>query len=193
MKISTSGNRKVWLVAIGYLVLVALPIFASDVMTLYTPNNTEIIGYLFSELSPSEIEKKDAQYEELIQAEGWSVEKLKASSGTYNCHGYAWHMYRGGTAIVIDSDDISQYWLDGSYIKIDENEVVKGDIIVITAPDNPTSLHSAVVADKPGWCISKWHDGPLFLHKFEEHPFGTLFTFYRRAAPAAPQNLRIVG
>jgi hypothetical protein len=193
MKISSLGNRTVLLTAIGCLVLGAYPIFASDVMTLYTPNNTEIFGYLFSELSLSEIEKKDAQYEKIIKEEGWSAEKIKASSGTYNCHGYAWHMYRGGEEIVIDGDDISQYWMDGSYRKIDKNEVVKGDIIVITDPDNPTSVHSAVVADKPGWCISKWHDGPLFLHKFDEHPFGSTFTFYRRAAPPAPQNLRIVG
>jgi hypothetical protein len=192
MKISSLGNRKVFLMAIGCLVLVAYPIFASDVMTLYTPNGTEIFGFIFSELSPFEIEKKDAQYEEMIRQEGWSAEKSKPSSGTYNSHGYAWHMYRGGAAIVIDGDDISQYWMDDSYRKIDKNEAVKGDIIVITDPDNPENLHSAVVSDEPGWCISKWHDGPLFLHKFDEHPFGRTFTFYRRSAPAAPQNLRII-
>lgn len=192
MKISLLGTRKVLWMALGCLVLSVYPIFASDVLTLETPNNTEIIGYIFSELTPLEIEKKDVQYEEIIKEEGWSAEKLKASSGTYNSHGYAWHMYRGGAEIVIDGDDISRYWEDDSYRKIDENEAVKGDIIVISDPDNPTSLHSAVVADKPGWCVSKWHDGPLFLHKFDEHPFGSTFTFYRRAALAAPQNLRIV-
>lgn len=192
MKISSLRNRKVLLMAIGCLVLAASPIFASDVMTLHTPNKTEIIGYIFSELSPSEIEDKDVQYEEIIKEEGWSAEKIKASSSTYNCHGFAWHMYRGGAEIVIDGDDISRYWKDGSYRKIDENEAVKGDIIVITDPDNSTIVHSAVVSDQPGWCVSKWHDGPLFLHKFDEHPFGRTFTFYRRAALAAPQNLRIV-
>lgn len=191
MKISALGNQKVYLMAIGCLVLVVYPLFASEIMTLHTPKNTEIIGYIFDERPPFEIEQKDAQYEKLIEEEGWSAEKIKASSSTYNCHGYAWHMYRGGGEIVIDGDDIPQYWMDGSYRQIDETEAVKGDIIVITDLDNHTDVHSAVVAHKPGWCISKWHDGPLYLHKFDEHPFGNTLTFYRKAAPAAPQNLRI--
>lgn len=185
-------HQKAFVISVGCFLLLVCPILASDTMIVYTPNGSEIIGYLFAEMSQEEIRKKDAQYEQLIKQEGWSVEKLRPSSSTYNSHGYAWHMSQGGLEVVIDGNDVPRYWLDGSYRQIDENNAVKGDIIWMTDPENPYRFHTAIVTDEPGWCKSKWLDGPLYLHKFDEHPFGKTLRFYRKTTPAAPKNLRIV-
>lgn len=186
------GYQRVLRLAMGCFLLCVFPSFASSFITIYTPNRTEITGYLFVELSQAEIEKKDRQFEEMIRQNGWHAKRIKSSSGRYNGHGYAWHMSQGGGEVVIDDNDVPWYWQDGSYRQIDENEAAEGDIIVMTDPENPSGFHSAIVAGDPGWCKSKWYDGPVFLHKFEEHPFGKTLKFYRRVKPAAPLNLRIV-
>lgn len=192
MRASFLAYQRVSRLVMGFFLLLALPCFASSFITIHTPNRTEITGYLFDELSQAEIEERDREFEEMVRLNGWQAQKIKSSSVRYNGHGYAWHMSRGGDAVVIDDGDVPWYWWDGSYIEIEESDAVEGDIIFMTDPDDPGSFHSGVVAGDLGWCRSKWDDGPVFLHKFDEHPFGKTFRFYRRVKPAAPQNLRIV-
>jgi hypothetical protein len=101
-------------------------------------------------------------------------------------------MSLGGNPVEIEGREVPKYWKDGSYKQINKNEAVEGDIIFMTDPNRPNSFHSAIVSNAPGWCKSKWADGPVYLHMFEDHPFGKTLKFYRKVAPAAPKNLRIV-
>jgi hypothetical protein len=181
------------LVLVGYLFANHAPCLG-DTITIYTPNKTAITGYRLSEMPEEEIAQKDREYEMMIENHQWDAVIEKSASGLYNCHGYAWHVARGGEAVEINDKDVSQYWLDGSYRQIEKNEAASGDIIVMTDPQRPDSLHSAVIVDSE-WCRSKWADGPLVLHRWDDHPFGKEYRFFKRvkpAAPAAPSNLRIV-
>jgi hypothetical protein len=185
------GNKlKITAVLIGYAFLSIYPCMAGEV-TIFTPRKTQIRAYTFTELPPDAIDKKDKEFEKMINDNKWSATILKSSSSKYNSHGFAWHVNRGGAQVVIDGKDVSQYWLDGSYRQIQKTEARKGDIIFMTDPLKPGSYHSALVT-QPGWCQSKWDDGPLVLHKHNEHPFGKEIKFFRRNRPAAPSNLRIV-
>jgi hypothetical protein len=181
------------LVSAGYLFTSLTPCLG-DTITIFTPNKTAITAYHPSEMSEDAIAQKDREYEMMIEDHHWDAVIEKSSTNQYNCHGYAWHMASGGEAVEIDDEDISHYWLDGSYRQIEKSEAASGDIIVMTDPQRPDSLHSAVIVDAQ-WCRSKWADGPLVLHRWDDHPFGKEYRYFRRArpaAPAAPTHLRIV-
>ncbi len=164
--------------------------FADDV-TIYTPRKTAINAHRASEMSQESITRTDLAYTKIIKDNRWKAVIKSSSTNQYNSHGYAWQVYGGGAAVNIDDKDISKFWTDGSYQEIRRHESVRGDIIVMTDPLNPDQLHSAIVINAR-WCMSKWGDGPLVLHKLNEHPFGQTYRYFRQAKLAAPSGLTIV-
>ncbi len=163
----------------------------ADHVTIVTPRNTAINAYRSNEMLPEEIAKTDLAYAKIIQDNKWKAVIKSSSSSQYNSHGYAWQVYTGGAAVIIDDKDVAKFWMDGSYEPIQRHEAVRGDIVVMTDPARPERMHSAVVIDAR-WCISKWEDGPLVLHRLNDHPFGRAYQYYRPAKVAAPTGLTIV-
>jgi hypothetical protein len=116
---------------------------------------------------------------------------LSDATRTYNCHGYTWFMSEGGIG-PLHIEDPKPYLTDGSYKKINATDAVKGDKVLYGG-----GVHSAVVADEPGWVISKWGIGPLVKHRLRDVPseFGPdlELSFYRKVKSLSPPpNLRII-
>ena len=185
-------KRTLWFVAVSlvYLLFSSTPCLAEEV-TIFTPRKTAISAYRCIEMAPDAIERRDQAYAKIIRDNRWSAVIKSGSSCQYNGHGYAWQVYAGGAAVKIEDKDVSKFWMDGSYQPIKRQDAGRGDIVVMTDPQKPDQFHSAIVLDAR-WCMSKWADGPLVLHKLNEHPFGRHYRYYRRVKVAAPSGLAIV-
>lgn len=102
---------------------------------------------------------------------------------TYNCHAYAWHVSEGGSAVWmgVSTNPTSIYWTDGSYSST-------------TCRDNGLKVsyagkanHSAITTESTGVFISKWGQGPLVRHSFDNCPYYSLTTglsYYIRNYPS---------
>lgn len=158
--------------------------------TIFTPRGTPVKARIYSEtISPVQVSRLNDQWAKAIRSHDGQV--LSGATDTYNSHGYTWYMSEGGQG-RLSIEKPQPYLEDGSYRKIKAHEAVKGDKVVYG-----DGAHSAVVADAPGWVISKWGDGPLVKHRLREMPpeFGPdlELIFYRKVLPLAPPaNLRIV-
>ncbi len=160
-------------------------------INIRTPRKTVIKGYRPGEMSQDAVLRTDLAYEQIIKDNRWKAVIKSSSSNQYNSHGYAWQVYGGGAAVNIEAKDISKFWTDGSYRQIQRHEAVRGDVVVMSDPLNPGRLHSAVVIDAR-WCMSKWADGPLVLHRLNDHPFGQTYRYFSKVKVAAPTGLTIV-
>ncbi len=99
-----------------------------------------------------------------------------SSTGTYNCHGYAWHMKEGGGRRWINfpqppSAGNNIYVTSGCYVECSASEATK----VCYQYD-----HSAVRINASSF-KSKWGDGPLCLHTPGNVPvgYGSAVKYYR--------------
>ena len=158
--------------------------------TVLTPRGTPVDALVYSEtIITSQIPHLNDPW--LAAVRSLDAQIISDATRTYNCHGYTWYMSEGGTGRLY-IEDPEPYLTDGSYMKIQEANAVKGDKVVYGA-----GVHSAVVADEPGWVISKWGDGPLVRHRLRDVPseFGPdlELSFYRKATSLSPPpNLRII-
>lgn len=188
------SNKKImaWFVviSIAYINLSNISCLADDI-TIFTPRNTAIVAYRSNEMDQEAKEQTDLAYARIIDDNRWQAVIKSSSSNQYNSHGYAWRVYAGGEAVIIDDKDVANFWRDGSYRPIKRHEAVRGDIIVMSDPHAPDQLHSAVVINAK-WCMSKWGDGPLVLHRLNDHPYGRTYRYYTRVKVAAPTGLTIV-
>jgi len=101
-----------------------------------------------------------------------------SSTRRFNCHGYAWIMVEYGVDRWIQG--IPTPWTekfidDGSYIKVSQ-ETYPGKVYW------EGSTHSAITTEEPGWFISKWGEGPLFRHRYDDvyEEYGTEFNYYAK-------------
>ena len=158
--------------------------------TIFTPLGTPVEAMIYNEtISPVQISQLNDQW--IAYSQYQDAEKVSDSTYTYNCHGYTWYMSEGGQR-RLHIENPQPYLEDGSYEIIEEHEVVAGDKVLYG-----NGVHSAVIADEPGWVVSKWGNGPLMRHRLRDVPleFGQdlELTFYRKVSlPAPPANLRIV-
>lgn len=190
---NASNKRKLLLFAVVSLVFLTVGSNAclADEVTILTPRKTVINAYLSEEMPPDDITNTDLAYAKIINDNRWKAVIKSSSSSQYNSHGYAWRVYAGGEAVIIDDKDVPKFWMDGSYEPIKRHEAVRGDIVVMTDPAMPDQYHSAVVMDAR-WCMSKWGKGPLVLHRLNDHPFGQTYQYFRRSGIAAPTGLTII-
>ena len=157
--------------------------------TIHTPKGNAAVAYFFNELSSGEIQAANKD----LQGRYPNAEFLSNSSNTYNCHGYAWHISEGGNNVVII--DPEPYLADEFYgIVIDGD----GSYTSTSEPEQATKvayynlvhqefIHSAVMTDQAGWVISKWGDGPLMRHHFEDSPYDvSLPRYFVKADPVWP-------
>ncbi len=187
------NHRSVLLSAVVSLVLVLLSsiiCFANEV-TIFTARKSAVTAHHGKEMSQEAITRTDLAYAKIIKDNRWKAVIKSSSTNQYNSHGYAWQVYGGGAAVNIDDKDVATFWTDGSYREIKRHESVRGDIIVMTDPLQPEQLHSAIVINAR-WCMSKWGNGPLVLHKLNEHPYGQTYRYFRQVKVAAPSGLNIV-
>ena len=87
------------------------------------------------------------------------------STKKYNCHGYAWHIYEGGSNAWIGKDNTTAhyaYWEDQSYMPVPEAVATK---VVYTGNHSAVRLNST-------WYQSKWGRGVLVKHKPNSVPLG---------------------
>jgi hypothetical protein len=93
-----------------------------------------------------------------------------SSTRKFNCHGYAWHIAESGQPRWIGyyayNTDEHIYWEDGSYIEVC-NEMYPGKV------SWGSGDHSAITTSTPGRWISKWNEGPLLEHDWDDTPYGT--------------------
>lgn len=95
--------------------------------------------------------------------------KLSPTSRNYNCHTHAW--YLTGTGIKVWMDDPTKYMTDGSYRKLDTQDLIAHNPPM---PDGAivhynNGTHSAI---KRGINFeSKWGDYPLMLHAPLDSPY----------------------
>jgi len=142
---------------------------------IFTPMGSAVRTFLTNEASIAERTFFDGSYgmqhPNAIQI---TVYDHLSSTRKFNCHGYAWLRVEQGIDrwigwYVPNDEDI--YMQDGSYVEVPE-ETYPGKISWIG------SDHSGVTTERPGWFISKWNMFPLFLHRWNDSPFGTNFKFY---------------
>lgn len=121
-----------------------------------------------------------------------NITLLSCPSPEYNCHGYVWHMQYGGQNAVIQNDQISKYWNDGSFYEV--NFVPQNAKGVVVYADNK---HSAVTVpgSNPMKFRSKWGQGYLVEHLPNSVPssYGSPQRYYLRCGTcdAAPNMFQI--
>lgn len=137
---------------------------AQQYISLRTPNNSQIEGILYNELSDYEKQQISAQ----IRNQYPNAQIVDDPSNLYNCHSYAWNIIEGGSKCWINhakkdgSANLSLYWQDNSYEQTTGSLYAKihyyrGD-------------HSAVSSSVTGKYESKWGSGPLMRHSPADVP-----------------------
>lgn len=101
---------------------------------------------------------------------------------TYNCHAYAWSVTEGGPKVWMgySPNDPSYnptkvYWNDGSYVETTQADATKVSY--------PNGNHSAVTTETANWFISKWGDGPLMKHRYDDCPYVSTGLRYFKKSP----------
>lgn len=196
---SLSARHQLVFVLLTALVITLNPpqeLIASDQLTLQTPRGTRVSGWRMAEMSPAEVSQRNMDAARTIRENRWQAELVADSTRTYNSHGYSFQVSLGGPAVHLGPEALSAYLTDGSYEKVRISEAMPGDIVVFGETGGAHGWHTGVVADRPGWCVSKWDDGPLVRHQVSESPYGAAIGLYRKAVLAmkvlpTPQNLKI--
>lgn len=141
---------------------------------IYTPNCNPVTTWLMTESALSVRLDFDAQYAvtyplakqiETHKESGYSI----SSTRKFNCHGHAWLREENGPDRWIglgNTTDEDIYMSDMSYAKV-------------STPTHPGKIswgsdnHSAVTTPTSGVFISKWGEGPLMRHAWNDSPFNS--------------------
>jgi hypothetical protein len=142
---------------------------------IYTPQGCLVSDteYYPEELSDAE----KAIIDQNAQAQFPQATLLSSSTTTYNCHGYAWNVSEGGSAVWMGTktNPTSIYWTDGSYSST--SSTTTSGLKVSYASDN----HSAVTTGVAGEVISKWGYGPRMRHAYNYCPYNsTSVNYYKK-------------
>jgi len=101
-----------------------------------------------------------------------------SSTLKFNCHGYAWGRVEHGIDRWMPFffyNYMLPYFVDNSYIEV-SSETFPAKVFW----DYPED-HSAITTEQPGWFISKWANGPLCYHRWDDCPYhhaGQTFKYY---------------
>jgi hypothetical protein len=163
-------------------------------VTIKTPKGTNIAAldyiYLYNgDYTQTEWESEDNYWLTYGNVDSSEVTLLAHSSLGYNCHSYAWHVSEGGNTVWVndidgnhnDIDNVNKYWDDGSYVETTQANHRK----VFYHPETQFD-HSAVTTSQTGWFISKWTNGPLVRHKYDNCPYWHSLvdlTYYKLSNP----------
>ncbi|MEZ5104539.1 MAG: T9SS type A sorting domain-containing protein [Draconibacterium sp.] len=174
--------------------LISFVALAQFNVTLKTPKGTNVDAldyiYLYGEdYDQPEWEYQDNYWLTVSMVDSSQVTLLAHSSLAYNCHSYAWNVSEGGGTLWIndldaylnDIDNVNRYWDDGSYVETTEANHRK----VFYHPETVFD-HSAVTTEQSGWFISKWTNGPLVRHEYDNCPYWNSavdLTYYKLNAP----------
>jgi hypothetical protein len=137
---------------------------------IQTPNGSIVETFLCSESHSSAREVLDNYYK-LKFSEAIQIPTYDGYSSTskFNCHGYAWLRVDRGIYRWISPgfySNLGAFVTDGSYVEV-SSETFPGKISW-TNDD-----HSGITTAEPGWVISKWDNGPLCRHRWNDSPYGT--------------------
>jgi hypothetical protein len=155
---------------ISFIYIISLGIgytLAQTPIQIYTPLGTPVFDtYTTPELAQWEIDYLN----QLAQTNYPNATLINTASGTYNCHGYAWHMNQGGGAVWLGyytnwAEDI--YWQDGSYAETSTQQYGQK---VSYLPDYESN-HSAITTTVNNTFRSKWGQGPVMQHSFNYCPY----------------------
>lgn len=158
---------------LSLIVIVCYDLQSQTIANIYTPACTPLYNcYYFSEYSSGYINDLNQAY---IQAYPNAI-FVGNSSGTYNCHGYAWYVTEGGENVWIGAyagqgDPEEEFMNDGSYIEVSTESAAQ-------KVSYRNSDHSAITTSTPGWLQSKWADGPIMKHRPGDCPFSYSYLRY---------------
>lgn len=88
------------------------------------------------------------------------------STGKFNCHGYAWIRVDQGIDRWLDPADKGAFVNDGSYVEV-PSEIFPGKVSWTNTD------HSGITTPDTGWIISKWLNGPLYRHRWDDSYYGS--------------------
>jgi len=177
------------------LIFISTSLFSQ--VTRYTPKGTQVTAtdYLsiYGAYNSTDIAYWDNHWLSKPGVDASKVTLLAHSSTGYNCHSYAWHVSEGGDTVWMDDiteingnyydiDNVNKYWDDGSYVETTQANHRK----VFYHPETQFD-HSAVTTSQTNWFISKWTNGPLVKHKYDNCPYwdsDVNLTYYKLSNPA---------
>ena len=162
--------------------------------TVQTPWGTTVTVYEVDEQNSyyrSQSDINHASYENngAILQETWSdppTYPFLSTTSTFNCHGYAWHMYWfNPNDDLADPYNMSyteaeKYFSDPSFVECTKSEA---DVIYYN-----TGSHSALTTGTEDILLSKWNTGPLAIHGIDtgESPYPitaqTSVTYYKKCS-----------
>lgn len=182
--------------------------FAQPNGYIKTPRGNNIEYY-----SMGDVPELNVLYEQqaayIISTNHWTVEKKDGATGSYNCHGYAWHISEGGSNICVDGwlnatdmmnpnkapvdnpTNLEKYWVNnGGYIQKSTpsaySKAFYGSKWVWSSSYliwNNERDHSAIVTANPDYFISKWGKLPRYQHKPYECPYDSYAIIYYNINP----------
>ena len=143
-----------------------------EMFDVFTPMGSPVTTWLTCEVSISWRESVDDYWSSTYpNAEMIIVYDSLSSTRKFNCHGYAWLRVEQGVdrwlGYYEDNTDPDIYMTDGSYTQV-SLETFPGKVFWPKKDD-----HSAITTEQQGWFISKWGQGPLFRHRWDDQPYGT--------------------
>lgn len=134
--------------------------------TIYTPTFQSLIGLLLPELTQYQINYTNTYVQMCFP----NAVFISNSSGIFNCHSYAWYNnskynYIWLNSSMNDTPQLPKYWTPNCvYSSCLKDEAEK---VFYSASD-----HSAIVLG-PDTVISKWGQGPIMKHTYEDCPYDT--------------------
>ena len=154
------------------MILLCIYVHSTTFSQVYTPNGTQLdpnnLFYL-PEASQNDLD----YYTYCVQTLYPNAVILAPATTSYNCHGWAWHVSEGGSAVWINDPNDNVYWQDNSYIFSTETgnskvSYVNGD-------------HSAITTCTESMYISKWGAWPRVRHSANYTPYdsGQLWRFIK--------------
>jgi hypothetical protein len=164
-----------------FLFIFSTNLYSQTQANVKTPNYSTVTAYIMPEWTDNERNDIDAavqlQYPNVQLQPTYPTEDNPYTSSThrFNCHGFAWYMASAEGSGLSDprwigkdliNEDEHIYWTDGSY-----NEIPSETYSCKISYDPAVSDHSAIPSGLPGKVLSKWAEGPLVLHDWDDCPY----------------------
>ena len=164
--------------------------YRTPTTTIYTPLGHALEGYLYPEMSQSDIDSLTREF--AMQYSDATV--LRPASNVYNCHSYAWYSDDTSNNIWLNShlnpytSQLHYYWTYDYYEECYEYNATKATYM----QSYPLLSHSARIAPS-GDYISKWRNGPLMQHSKTDCPYLTTEMHYYKTRYFPSNYINISG
>lgn len=93
----------------------------------------------------------------------------------YNCHGLVFASRR---TWIDDASELGKILRDDGYVKVSENDIMLGDVLIYRDKENGDYSHSAIVVELPGpqdygipLVLSKWSAYCEVIHRATYGPY----------------------